>query len=74
MHFILIYWKLTKNRTTLKRLKLRRFFSNGSGSGYTGCPGPIFEISIANSFLLEKVRPIVPLSKKCPYGGTFCFP
>ena len=37
----------------------------------TGCPGPIFEISIANNFFLEEDRPIVPLSKKCPYGGTF---
>ena len=38
----------------------------------TGCPGPIFEISIANKFLLVVVRPKVPLSKKCLYGGTFC--
>ena len=39
---------------------------------HTGCPGPIFEISIANNYFLVEVRPIVPLSKKCPYGGTFC--
>ena len=37
----------------------------------TGWPEPKFEMLIANNFLIIQDRPLVLLSKKCPYGGTF---
>ena len=59
--------KLCRNKLLV--IVMYKTFQNANG---TGCPGPIFEISIANIFFLVEVRPLVPLSKKCPYGGTFC--